>query len=323
MTDGRIYIDQNVLGNLSDPDLRELLAPFRKSGTRFFISQLHLSEICRSSDPLSFVPALEFLQSFVIDHAAETALESTASAEVTTTDYRATISSHCRQMADFERSYFKVLLPLVYSLGGISELTSNEILERFLTGLDETLCHAVADVSDFNSDLDSVTIEYVNAAKVDIIKSFSEVSFENSRNEAVSFRKRVQNIGSFSQLESSEVVAKTLSLLDDKQREPIEAKFPSGFACGDAPNLSKLKELSFMIACMGVIPGTGRMLRGSPDAQLRAVTAQFFDCCHIGIASTCHAFLTFDRGAHRLAKCVYDYAGASTQSILLKRVVDH
>lgn len=107
-------------------------------------------------------------------------------------------------------------------------------------------------------------------------------------------------------------------LLDDPDRDEFLKLHPRGFWT-DAVGREEgnLTGFAFLLFALGIVRDKRVSSKGRARREKHCL-GQFRDCQHIEAASRCAAFITFDKGAARLAKATYAYAGAATQVICLE-----
>jgi hypothetical protein len=108
------------------------------------------------------------------------------------------------------------------------------------------------------------------------------------------------------------------SCLDERDRTALEKQFPQGFWSElDGRETGALAGLAFMLFMCGLVRDK-RVKKGSTERRAQHFLGQFRDGVHIENAARCAVFITCDKGAARLARALYAYAGVKTQVVKLQ-----
>ncbi|MDP2062986.1 MAG: hypothetical protein Q8J98_07760 [Phaeovulum sp.] len=127
-----------------------------------------------------------------------------------------------------------------------------------------------------------------------------------------------KNYAQLDEMPDDEVADYLISCLDENDQAAIRKRYPplfwADFKTREEGDLTGFAFLQFM---MGLVREKRAKKR---DQQRRAkyFRTQFQDCRHIETASRCAVFVTFDKGAARLAKAVFAYAGVRTEVVHLE-----
>jgi hypothetical protein len=134
-------------------------------------------------------------------------------------------------------------------------------------------------------------------------------------------RRLPKNFAQLDDVPSEEVIAYLFSLLATHEKKFVEAQFPRGFWKSlEARKTGELVELAFMLVMFGVVRDK-RVRKGRYEKRVQHFLGQFRDAIHIENAARCAAFITCDKGAARLARSLYSYAGVTTEVVQLKIAV--
>lgn len=124
---------------------------------------------------------------------------------------------------------------------------------------------------------------------------------------------------SYAQLDErpdEQVVTFVLSCLGERYREAVQRQFPQDFWRRiETRQTGELAGFALFLFMCGLTRDR-RVKRGSTEQRVKHFLGQFRDGCHIENAARCEVFITADRGAARLAKSIYAYAGIETMVLL-------
>ena len=116
---------------------------------------------------------------------------------------------------------------------------------------------------------------------------------------------------------AEDVALYIISCLDDNEKNAIQDQLPQGFWSNIASREEgALSGFAFMLFMCGLIRDKRVRTKGRARRE-KHFLGQFRDCVHIENAARCAVFVTFDKGAARLAKAVYSYAGIQTEVLHL------
>jgi hypothetical protein len=156
-----------------------------------------------------------------------------------------------------------------------------------------------------------------------VTKNPENLPFEQAREEWkggwAKLRERLP--ASFAQLDEvpdEQAVSFLFSCLDERDRELTQNQFPTGFWSKlEMRETGELTGLAFMLFLCGLVRDR-RVKRGPNESRIQYFRGQFRDAVHIENAARCAMFITCDKGAARLARSLYAYAGVETQVVELK-----
>jgi hypothetical protein len=331
-----IYLDQNVLSLLRkgkqerDELTRILKAVAEKTNSILVCSKVHVDECRDSSHPESFAEVIDefpiyYLESFeASDQQVPAVLGRAPSLILEPED----ISHKAQRLME------GLLKVIQYCSGWLdahdSEALKTELIQQageFWDNLTDELDEEL--ISDeFNSELRDQAIAAITLIKREISSQITNLPVEHTKDTwksaLATLRVRLpQNLAQLDDVPSEEVVSYLFSLLDTHEKQFAEKQFPKKFWNSLEPRKTgELIELAFMLFMFGLVRDK-RVRTGHKNKRVQHFLGQFRDALHIENAARCAAFITCDKGAARLAKSLYSYAGVRTEVIQLKISVEN
>jgi hypothetical protein len=311
------YLDQNVLSKLREGEpgsdlLRGALNKMGAQGVMFVYSMVHVDESRASGRPEAFVEALNAISAWYIEPQAHD-------------DHRVALSSGRAEeliLADGDllhqasRTMENLLKPMQFAMGWLDGVDETSLREELIEGVIEFWDALEMELPEKNR-------VQLTGGKRAMLEAISDIPLEKVRGEAeVSFdRIRTRLPENYAQLDAvpaDQVVEFVFGLLDDPDRDEFLKLYPRGFWT-DAVGREEgnLTGFAFLLFALGIVRDKRVSSKGRARRE-KHYLGQFRDCQHIEAASRCAAFITFDKGAARLAKATYAYAGAATQVICLE-----
>lgn len=311
------YLDQNVLSRLRKGEpgsdlLRSALNKMDVQDVMFVYSMIHVDESRASGRPEAFVEALNSISAWCIEphphNDQRVALSSGRAEELILADQDI---SH-----EATRTLEDLLKPMQFAMGWLDRVDATSLRQELIDGVNEFWRGLENELPEGNMGL-------LTDGKRAILGAIHEMPLEKVRGEAeVSFdRFRARLPENHAQLDATpadQVVEFVLGHLDDPDRDELLKLYPRGFLT-DALGREEgnLTGFAFMLFARGIVRDRRFSSKGRTRRE-KHFLGQFRDCQHIEAASRCAAFITFDKGAARLAKATYAYAGVATQVILLE-----
>jgi hypothetical protein len=312
-----VYLDQNILSKLreDDPasdDLRGILNQLSTHGAMFVYSMIHVDECRASGRPDAFVRALDALSAWFIEPCAAG-------------DHRVTLS-HGRAdelilassdiTHEASRRMEDLLKPMHFAMGWLDGLDATSLREEMVQGIDEFW-------GVLEGGLPSEMHDWLIEGKRSILEAINGMPLEQVRNERNDWFERVrsrlpENYAQLDAVPADQVVHWVFNRLDHADQEQFEKLFPRRFwAEVDGREEGGLTGFAFLLFTLGIVRDRRVSSKGRSRRE-KHFLGQFRDCQHIEEASRCAAFITFDKGAWRLAKAAYAYAGVETEVIYLE-----
>ena len=313
------YLDQNVFSRLQDGEAaQERLLAFREASTRRNIalvySAIHVEE-CRGSDrPEVFVNILEGLSAQFLEKPGATDTTFT----LTSNRARELILADTNFEDETTRVMNTLLSVMQFYLGWLGEVETedlhNELIEeisRYWQRLENEFPYALP--------------TSLLHGKNQLLESIKSLPLDSIRDDSQEMQKRFRerlpkNYAQLDDIPANEAANYLISRIEDPVQRKINSDFPPHFwSKAEDRKEGSLAGFAFMLFALGLIRDP-RTKRKDRNHRQQHFLGQFRDCQHIEEASRCDAFVTFDRGAARLAKAAYAYAGVRTQVIHLERL---
>jgi hypothetical protein len=310
-----VYLDQNVFSRLQEDDVArqdtlDLLRLINSKGAIFAYSMIHVAECRDSEKPEIFVAAIEAISAYFLE-------------ESSVTDTKITLSPNragelilrepdILDEAGWIMEY--LLKPIHFSTGWLGETETQELQDELISGV----------VSFWNWFEKEIPYgkTFSDAGKSEMIKMVNTIPLQRladeGRDSNQRFRKNLpQNYAQLDAVKSEEVVEYLFSQLPENEQPHIKNTYPPRFwSKVEIRKEGDLASLAFLLFLMGLVRDP-RMRKKERKRREQHFRGQFRDCRHIEAAARCSIFITFDKGAARLAKAVYAYAGVKTEVLLL------
>jgi hypothetical protein len=167
------------------------------------------------------------------------------------------------------------------------------------------------------------TVEMLNLAQKDMVALIESLPFDEAQEEwqsvwAELLTRLPDNYSQLDEIPNEDAVSFVFSCLDEKSREEIERNFPQCFWSEEEEReTGALAGLAFLLFMCGLVRDR-RVKKGNTERRAQYFRGQFRDGVHIENAARCAAFITCDKGAARLARSLYAYAGVTTEVIELR-----
>lgn len=312
-----VYLDQNVLSKLreGDPasdDLQFILSQLSTHGAVFVYSTIHVDECRASGRPDTFVRALDTLSARFIEPSAAR-------------DHRVTLlHGRAEELIlaspdithETSRRMEDLLKPMHFAMGWLDGVDAASLRDEMVQGIEE-FWGALAE------ELPSEMHDWLVEGKGTILDAINGMPLEQIRSERNDWFERVrsrlpENHAQLLAVPADQVVDWVFSRLEHTDQEQFERLFPRKFwADVDGREEGSLAGFAFMLFLLGIVRDRRVSSKGRARRE-KHFLGQFRDCQHIEEASRCAAFITFDKGAWRLAKAAYAYAGVETEVIYLE-----
>jgi len=311
-----VYLDQNAFsalqqGKTEQPELLEILKALSKSGAIYIYSMVHVEECRASSRPKEFAAIIDDLPAYLIEPSKLTSGNLTL------------VPNRARELIlakpDITDQATKVIEDLVrmfqFTAGWLGQLKAHQLMEEVVRNMDHFWSIAKADVpDDFHFLLQDSRNEMADTiGDIPLGKYKCETELWQSK-----LRDRLpRNYAQLDDMPAEDVVTFIISCFDNPEQKEIRKQFPKNFWSKlDNREEGKMVGFAFMLFMAGLIRDS-RVKKKDRKRRERHFLAQFRDCQHIENASYCVAFVTFDKGAARLAKSAYSYAGVATEVVHL------
>lgn len=323
-----IYLDQNILSRLREgedtrEDLFGLFRTLKEENAAFVYSMAHVDECRASSHPERFVAVMEGLPVYLMEFQNASDQQSTLSLgraqELLLEPEDATHQA--------ERSIGNLLHVFHFASGWLDKTEAQELKSEMaaeMARFSETVRRDV-DRGLFGTKVGGQAKHALAAAMGDMDALIENLPFDQIRDEWkrswTGLKGRLPvNYAQLDEIPDEEAVSFVLSCLEEGDREAVESQFPQGFWNKiEGRETGELAGLAFMLFMCGLVR-CRRVKKGCTESRTKHFKGQFRDCEHIENAARCAVFATFDRGAARLARSVYAYAGIETKVVHLSRL---
>ncbi len=218
------------------------------------------------------------------------------------------------------------LLHILHFASGWLDETEAHDLKREMAAEMKEFYHALRNAADWDLlgvELEEQSKHALSAAQAEMGVLIENMPFEQNRDELQSALIRLKgslpkNNAQLDEIPDGEAVSFVFSCLEKNEREAIQSQYPKSFwnEAGGRES-GKLAGLAFMLFICGLIRGR-RYKKGSTESRMKHFRGQFRDGVHIENAAHCALFITCDKGAARLARSLYAYAGISTKVVELQ-----
>lgn len=320
-----VYLDQNVLSGIREGEptrqgLMDLLKVAAEQEAIFVYSMVHVEE-CRASDqPERFVQVLEELSAYL--------LESTPGSDQSLTlslgRARELILAEPDVTDQAQRVMENLLKPLHLAAGWLSGVEISELKEQMAREVDDfwASLEQNTDLSIFEPDMRSNALRAFRMGREGMLQIVRDLPIQQLKDESEQsstlLRIRLpENLAQLDEMPAEDVAFYIISCLEKKEKKGIQDQFPQGFWSNTASREEgALSGFAFMLFMCGLIRDKRVRTRGRVRRE-KHFLGQFRDCLHIENAARCAIFVTFDKGAARLAKAAYSYADVQTEILHL------
>jgi hypothetical protein len=309
-----IYLDQNILTHADDNEFASTFRKIKERNAYFAISHVHLIEICRSNEPSKFAPRIKALSPLLLRSCEADDPPSFSRDLIADYNPKELIEGYMRDFAKIHFSLIQAHLPLLKMMGGLDDVSSNDLLRIYLDNLEHGMRSMLSAVPP--SERSKLELQLTDA-KHQITRDWEAIDFQDARHKFDVLRARIRADGKLHQIPVEELIEHVRNLAEKEEPE-IFAGFPRNFAQTTEDATTMISSFCMLLNALGAIPKTGKFLRGTSIQQERVLFAQILDNHHIGEAAVANVFLTCDALAARLASAVFSYAGVGTQVWLMK-----
>lgn len=315
-----VYLDQNVF-SLLRPDqkhragvLRLLRSP-TDPGAIFCFSDITVREMRLSGDAEGFVAAIEAIDAWHMGPGPGGG----RSATLTFGNARSLLLSPPSGEDAATASLERALMLLQYSFGWLGATSADELKGELAAELRQTIEGLAEDMPEaMRQDLlrkVAVVMPELMSLPLDALRQ------EDATSAAELAAALPANLAQLDEVPDEDAAEFLLDRLPGGQGAAMRALYPKGFwAAADARQEGQLAGFAFLLYRMGLVRNR-KDKASTPESRDRAVkrvAAQFRDCQHIEKAADCAGFVTRDKGAVRLARACYAYAGVGTAAALLE-----
>ncbi|MCL4066598.1 hypothetical protein M3484_08435 [Pseudomonas sp. GX19020] len=314
-----VYLDQCVISRLQpdSPERDDLLATLKlmaEKGATFVYSWLNVEEARSSDRPEIFVVILEELSAWLLEPSGKSDGKATLSHDRA----RELILAENGPADDAMRVMEDLLKPLHFSTGWLGDMTENDLRADMLADME-------AFWTSMETELPTFTHGHLRLAGNNMSNLIQDIPLERLKIEQLQWQSELrqclpQNPAQLDQVPAAEAVDFLLASMDERARAEISGLYPQGFwASPTEREDGTLTSFAFMLFMMGLVRDKRTRTKGLQRRQ-QHFRGQFRDCHHIELASVCPVFATWDKGAARLAKTAYSYAGAITEVLHISKV---
>jgi len=129
-----------------------------------------------------------------------------------------------------------------------------------------------------------------------------------------------ENLAQLDEISDEEAVPFVFWCLEETDRSVVQERFRRGFWSElKVRETGEMAGLAFLLFMYGLARDR-HAKKGRAEERMKHFLGQFRDGIHIENAARCEMFITFDKGAARLARSIYDYAGVKAKVVELKVV---
>jgi hypothetical protein len=299
-------------GNDERQSVLDALNFLSSKGAIFVYSTIHIDE-CRDSDqPEAFVAIIEDISAHYLEHssAAETQIA------LSPNRARGLILAEPDLADEAARLMAESLKLLQFTQGWLGDVEAKALKEEIIEGIGSFW-------KSLENELPREMLDLLANGKDEMLKYIRDMPLEQLRGEGLESGRRLReklpkNYAQLDEMPDDEVADYLISCLDENDQAAIRKRYPplfwADFKTREEGDLTGFAFLQFL---MGLVRENRAKKR---DQQRRAkyFRTQFQDCRHIETASRCAVFVTFDKGAARLAKAVFAYAGVRTEVVHLE-----
>lgn len=321
-----VYIDQNILSHLREgknarEELVVLLRKLQEKNAVFVYSMTHVDECRASSQPEQFVEIMEELPVYLMEvqnaSKQQAALSLGRARELLLEPNDA--SHHAKRLIE------DLLQVYHFASGWLGKAEAQELKNEMaaeIMGFWETLRRDV-DWDVLGSELGGHAKHALSAAQGEMGALLESMSFEKIRDEWqkgwMGLKERLPaNYAQLDEIPDKDAVSFVLSCLKEQEREVVRSQFPQDFwNRPEGRETGKLAGLAFMLFMFGLVRDR-RVKKGSTKSRMQHFRGQFRDGAHIENAARCAMFITCDKGAARLARSLFAYAGIETKVVELQ-----
>lgn len=282
-----------------------MIGKCREVGGIFIFSQAHVEECKASRRPQEFVRILESLDAYYLrswdDTQFKQTLESKRASDLILAPPDAT-DLLVRQFSDS-------INVLNFAIDGLGSLEADSVLNEIANDLESAWIEMSQDIPFlFRWAFDAKREEAIN-----LIRNFPAQQFRDQMAPwKKAFRSRLpQNLAQLDNVPAEKVIDYMVGLLDDESKSGFVQEFPRDFLKRESHSFGVLTGFAFMLFALDLVRDK-RTKSGILSKRHQHFLGQFRDCQHIEYASRCDVFLTNDKGAARLAKSIFSYAGTQT-----------
>jgi len=292
-----------------------------KTNAIFVYSSIHV-EVCRASGrPEEFVQVMEDLPAYFLEPA------SAAYTQLAPSPGRARDLILAKpEIEDLSQRRMEDILKVFHFASGGLDENVQELKDEMISGNEEFW--TTLQQSDDLTILDEKTRGEVlynclvaSEGMKGLIQNLPFQQFSAELKEGFSHLKAnlPTNFAQLDEMPAEEVTPYIISCFDKKTKEEFQEQYPQGFWSDiEDRKYGDLAGFSFALFMVGLVRDR-RIKKGEKSKREKHFPGQFRDCMHIEHAARCAVFITKDKGAARLAKAVYAYAGVQTQVALCER----
>jgi hypothetical protein len=306
-----VYLDQNVLSRLQDgaagrESVLELLDALTSKGAVFVYSDIHVDESRASNQPKAFVDIIEGISGYYLAASNITDPQITLSPNLA----RDLILAMPDTVHEVQRMLERLMGEVQFCMGWLDGLDANILKEELKQGIHETWAL-------LEKDLPNELFNLLAKSKTEMLRTIENMPLQQVKVEArqasdLLLKNLPKNYAQLDAIPDEEAVEYLFSQLDSKELATIRTEYPPQFWATFATRQEgKLAGFAFMLFGLGLVRNPD-VKKKDRQRREKHFLGQFNDCQHIEMASRCTMFLTFDKGAARLARCVYAYAGIGT-----------
>lgn len=321
-----VYIDQNILSHLrvgknSRDELVSLLKKLEEKNAVLVYSMTHVDECRDSSQPEMFVDVMEGLPVYLLEFDNASDRQATLSLgrarELLLEPEDAT--HHAKQLIE------NLLRVFQFASGWLNETEAQELKNEMvaeMAGFWEILRRDV-DWDLLGAELGGQAKHALSAAQREMGVLIENMCLEQTRDELqkglMGLKERLPaNYAQLDEIPDGEAVSFVFSCLEEQDREAVQSRYPQDFWNKlEGRETGELAGLAFMLFMCGLVRDR-RVKKGNTETRMQHFRGQFRDGVHIENAARCAVFITCDKGAARLARSLYAYAGIATKVVELQ-----
>ena len=321
-----IYLDQNILSDLREgknarDELVALLRKLEERNAIFVYSMTHVEECRDSSQPEKFVQVMEELPVYFME------FENASDPQITLSLNRA--RGHLLESEDATHQAMRLIADLLkvwhFASGWLGETEAQELKDDMAEEMKDFWKALQRDVEwdVLGEELGNQAKQALAATQDEMAATIEALPFDQTRDEWkqgwVDLRERLPaNYAQLDEVPDEEAVSFLFSCLDELGRTELEKQFPQGFWSElEGRVTGELAGLAFLLFLCGLVRDK-RVKKGCTERRSQYFRGQFRDGVHVENAARCAVFITSDKGAARLARSIYAYAGVKTEVVQLQ-----
>lgn len=320
-----VYLDQNILSHLREgmrakEELAGLLSKLQEKNAVFVYSQAHVDECRAASCPEQFVKVIEELPVYLMEFQKASDEQSSLSLGRA----RELLLEPEDAIHHAKRVMEELLNVFQFASGWLDDIEAHALKNEIAVEMAEFWESLRRDVDwgALGLELEGQMKSALSASQEDMAALIESMPLKQIRDEwgkaLMGLRERLPaNYAQLDEISDERAVSYVLSRFGEQDRRAVQGRFPQGFWNErEDRETGELAGLAFSLFMCGLVRDR-RVRKGSKASRMQYFRGQFRDGIHIENAARCTMFITFDKGAARLARSLYAYAGIGTKVVEL------